>query len=290
MISKRGAMTRLRRTMSGRRSTSPYLSGDVFRSMADISIASREDIRVWVSMEPAKKNSRRIIFVRGHLLRELFDVLSQEEAGTPRVILSGNSDANFSDPIPSPEGVVCSLVQNLDVSATPGLRLLPIGIENRRNGRYWLSTFKRATRSIETKANKLLVPPYSATHEMRSTEALRALRGRPFCVVDQRYRREHDYFHLVSRFRFVLCLPGNGLDTHRVWESLYLGSIPVVPRSAWSLNLANLGLPVVLFDHLFNVEDAIDVASQHLPTAVQARDLPQLWAPFWDNLIKQHMG
>lgn len=35
---------------------------------------------------------------------------------------------------------------------------------------------------------------------------------------------------LVSH-RFVLCPPGNGVDTHRMWEALLAGSIPVVKRS-----------------------------------------------------------
>ena len=30
----------------------------------------------------------------------------------------------------------------------------------------------------------------------------------------------------------MLCPRGNGLDTHRAWETLYLGRIPVVKRSA----------------------------------------------------------
>jgi len=35
---------------------------------------------------------------------------------------------------------------------------------------------------------------------------------------------------LVSH-RFVLCPPGNGVDTHRMWESLLAGAIPVVKKS-----------------------------------------------------------
>ena len=31
----------------------------------------------------------------------------------------------------------------------------------------------------------------------------------------------------VARHRFALCPPGNGFDTHRVYEALQLGAIPV---------------------------------------------------------------
>lgn len=35
----------------------------------------------------------------------------------------------------------------------------------------------------------------------------------------------------ILRHRFILCPPGNGVDTHRMWEALVAGAIPVVLRS-----------------------------------------------------------
>lgn len=34
----------------------------------------------------------------------------------------------------------------------------------------------------------------------------------------------------MTAHRFVLCPPGNGIDTHRMWEALYCRTIPVVQR------------------------------------------------------------
>lgn len=34
----------------------------------------------------------------------------------------------------------------------------------------------------------------------------------------------------IRNHRFVLCPRGNGVDTHRLWETLYMGSIPIVKR------------------------------------------------------------
>ena len=36
------------------------------------------------------------------------------------------------------------------------------------------------------------------------------------------------YLKAVNNHDFILCPRGNGRDTHRLWESLYLGSIPIV--------------------------------------------------------------
>ena len=34
----------------------------------------------------------------------------------------------------------------------------------------------------------------------------------------------------IKAHAFVLCPRGNGLDTHRLWETLYMGSIPILKR------------------------------------------------------------
>ena len=36
------------------------------------------------------------------------------------------------------------------------------------------------------------------------------------------------YLEEVKSSKFVFCPRGNGIDTHRIWESLYMGSIPIV--------------------------------------------------------------
>lgn len=37
-----------------------------------------------------------------------------------------------------------------------------------------------------------------------------------------------EYLRELAKHRFCLCVRGNGIDTHRFWESLYLGVIPVI--------------------------------------------------------------
>lgn len=37
-----------------------------------------------------------------------------------------------------------------------------------------------------------------------------------------------NYIQKLKKFDFVLCPPGNGPDTHRLWETLYSNSIPII--------------------------------------------------------------
>lgn len=54
------------------------------------------------------------------------------------------------------------------------------------------------------------------------------------------------FLQSIRNHSFVLCPRGNGIDTHRLWETLYMGSIPIVIRdiahSDWT------DLPILFVD------------------------------------------
>lgn len=43
-----------------------------------------------------------------------------------------------------------------------------------------------------------------------------------------RGRSQEEYLKDIATSKFNICPMGNGIDTHRMWESIYLGSIPIV--------------------------------------------------------------
>jgi hypothetical protein len=51
-------------------------------------------------------------------------------------------------------------------------------------------------------------------------------------------------YRQMSQFKFILSPPGAGLDCHRTWEALYLGTIPIVLSS--SIDELFADLPVVI--------------------------------------------
>lgn len=57
---------------------------------------------------------------------------------------------------------------------------------------------------------------------------------------------DEDFVELLGQSEFVVCPPGNGLDTHRLWEALACGTIPVLRRG--SLHPRTLGKGVVWVD------------------------------------------
>lgn len=65
------------------------------------------------------------------------------------------------------------------------------------------------------------------------------------------------YLRDIRECGLVICPRGNGMDTHRLWEALYLGSIPIVLRSSYQYWICRkFGLPAV---GLFSWKEIADV-------------------------------
>jgi hypothetical protein len=93
-----------------------------------------------------------------------------------------------------------------------------------------LSNFSLSTNYVERSTCLKAGRSYSTTHEASS-------------VTQDVY---HWYVNEVLDHHFVLCPNGNGIDTHRLWETLYLGRVPVVTSSVPVRAFSDL--PILILD------------------------------------------
>ena len=61
-----------------------------------------------------------------------------------------------------------------------------------------------------------------------------------------------DYVSELLNHKFVVCPRGNGIDTHRVWESLYLGVIPIVKNCIHNRFFQDL--PILMVNDFSQIE------------------------------------
>lgn len=82
--------------------------------------------------------------------------------------------------------------------------------------------------------------------------------------------------------RFVLCPPGNGTDTHRMWEALYAGTIPIVQRHP-ALD-AFSDLPILFVDELTSiVPEALEREFNRM--TLLTWNLDKLFLPWWSKQL-----
>ena len=66
-----------------------------------------------------------------------------------------------------------------------------------------------------------------------------------------------DNIKRLCEYKFCICPEGNGVDSHRIWEALYLKTVPIVIKSEFTNIIKNFNIPLVILDSWehFNIED-----------------------------------
>ena len=56
------------------------------------------------------------------------------------------------------------------------------------------------------------------------------------------------YRRILLKYMFVICPEGNGIDTHRLWEALYLKTIPIMKKNKISPFIQKINLPILVLN------------------------------------------
>jgi len=95
-----------------------------------------------------------------------------------------------------------------------------------------------------------------------------------------------DYMDHLARHRFCICPEGNGPDTHRLWEALYVGTIPIVLPGPLITRWQNAGVPLVVVDGWEHVTPEFINSLDHASLAARAVALPLLRTSYWRDLVR----
>lgn len=168
-------------------------------------------------------------------------------------------------------------------SKHPDVIPIPIGLNHKTQ--YIPMTKVHPT---EPKVEKLLINfRYATSAARKEREGLVVrLKDLPYVHVEKytnKYSNEKTlttHYKFISKYKWTLCPRGAGKDTHRLWEALYLGSIPVVLKS--TISQLYKDLPVIQLDNWNQLSlDMLRERSKSLPN-----DRTNAYFKHWRNLIK----
>jgi hypothetical protein len=239
------------------------ITGESLQELADLYLGLREDF-LWnprITPQYHKQGDLNLlvgpienpptIFCNTHrigLLAEKIQWLTR-----PFVLITHNSD----DEIRPEDPAVWTLLeyprllgwfaQNLCMNH-PKLRFLPIGIANRQ----WNHGYDAFVAAIaaqpqpQPKTREVYMCFELATQPIERGECIRKLSPK-LTLLDKLPPAEN--WRRISQYKFAICPVGNGIDTHRFWECLYLHCVPIVVRNPLIEILLNeTRLPMVILE------------------------------------------
>jgi hypothetical protein len=152
------------------------------------------------------------------------------------VIITHNCDENVNDSFVIPDNVVQWFSQNVNYTH-PKLQSLPIGLENEK----WTRSvpkpelMKAKLRTARVHKNLLYLNHNTKTNPKERELPYQLLGDKPWVTavhgVNGNFLQFTDYLSNLYSHAFILCPEGNGIDTHRTWEALYMGTIPIEKRN-----------------------------------------------------------
>ena len=222
-----------------RPSTKPYISGDTFRKYADHIF----DESTSFNPEDVKKND--IVFINSDLIEVYFQI-QHPKIGSKYFLISHNSDRNVDNNLTnlSDDKIIHWFAQNLVIKSNKITSIIPIGLENRR----WLKYGKKRWFNTRQEKTKYILSSFNTFNNYKERNEADIFAKKSPIVDIKRFDKPSEYFNEASKYKFVLCPSGNGADTHRLWESQILKSLPILLNSNFSSNLKKLGLPALYLD------------------------------------------
>ncbi len=272
--------------------TGEFISGDNFRSVCDHIF---DETHPWLDTEFIKEGDA--IFVSGHYIDDFIGIYSTH-IKHPYILITHNSDRSMpsgstvnQDYLASPnlhyflddEKLFLWFAQNVDM-AHPKLIHIPIGIENIHWGHNYVHSITEiCNRQPGIPKNRLLSANFSvATNKPGRQCVYDWFKNKPFCFFPGQ-KNIRDYLIDVAQSKFILSPPGNGLDCHRTWEALYVGTIPIVQSS--TLDPLFEDLPVAIVPKWADVTEEF-LNKKYAEMTNTSYNLEKLYFPYWVNLIK----
>jgi hypothetical protein len=134
---------------------------------------------------------------------------------------------------------------NFDGNFHPKLHPIPLGVAPQHLVHGNLDTLRAVREETQHRAKShLLFMNFTIqTYAQERWQLFKQFAEAPFCFRTGK-KPFAAYLRDLAASKFVLAPRGTGLDTYRLWEALYLGSIPIVKTS--SLDILYADLPVLI--------------------------------------------
>lgn len=167
----------------------------------------------------------KVLFVYGHDTEIFLSICNQ--INTPFILVTHNSDLGVFEKYKSliNDKIVKWFGQNNYIQHEKVVAL-PIGLARKKYPHGNIHLFEQIVNKQNTKSS-LYFKNFSIDTNIHERSFVDNITSNNGFVMSPPTSIEN-YWTKLSQSVFSVCPPGNGIDCHRIWESLYLNTIPIV--------------------------------------------------------------
>lgn len=184
-------------------------------------------------------NGQNIFFCKTDFIFQDFATITTLDHDV--VLISGNSDYAITDEIAKrmPQNIKYWYAQNA-ITNHPKVKPMPIGIENKYDAKrsgHGISYYDRvsekenifnAINTINIKPDKFIYANFNVNTNVRYRSIIKDVAQNVEHIDWQEPNLDlYSLFNKFLHYKMILCPIGNGIDTHRIWETLYCNRIPI---------------------------------------------------------------
>jgi hypothetical protein len=282
-----------------------FISGEKFQALADVSIiplgTEVGEKECGFVIDQQKNNNYNVfyydlstdtlpdyvqksktIFVNTWTLNKFFRTIFPLLTGE-YIFISHNSDISFTEEYAhylNEDKVLCWYSQNISIKH-PKLFAIPIGIANQQYEHGNIDLLSKVLEGKYLKTN--LVFKNFDVHTNLGARSQIDLITRQNNILMSPRTDQTNYLTSIAKSFFCISPPGNGVDCHRVWECLYLKTVPVI---RWDVCYEQFKhLPILFIDDWCKVTK--EFLSNQIPTFTNLlhKNLSELDINYWKNKI-----
>jgi hypothetical protein len=229
------------RKQRGGQPSERLISGEAFKSECKYNLDDRYDI---VAYDTSLEGGDRVFLKISDVQTK---ILNSPPAKKVTLVIH-NSDETFDDAMMEMVKPYVTEVYAVNCSAK-GAKQIPLGFRDDRYASHKViyDVLNDATKSSE-KSTLCLVNFNLGTNDTERAAARDSFKGKSWVTMSENYMNlnkdkslQHsdpeiqkmriDYYTRLKVTKFVICPPGTGKDTHRVYEALYFGAVPIIKTS-----------------------------------------------------------
>lgn len=269
-----------------------FITGKSFRDMADFTFSPSNKIpgdydQLPNTLDLSKVVNGSIVYTHGFYVTQLFVFIRNLDKKV--IVVTHNSDTNITDNFIIPYCVDHWFAQNVQ-TLNPKVSSIPIGLENE----WWfvnerkkekMLTMLQKTKSIR---NIVFVNFSRFTNPRKRIPVYQFFETKQYATCKEGVNGHEfdDYLDNVYNHMFVACPEGNGIDTHRTWESLYMNTIPIEKRNLNNVQYEGL-LPICFVNDWNECTEDFLISEYKRIKSTQYR-LEALNVDYWITKIREY--